>query len=88
MSLELRLKEVKEQIDETELNLKICTSHIEFMHDMQKRKHRDRLLVKSYETQMVQDAYRRMILQDKLRKLMNEGFSIQEKILNGENNDE
>lgn len=86
-SLAVRLKELKEQIDETELNLKICTSHVEFMNDMRKRKHRDKSLVKTYENQMGQDAYRRMILQDKLRKLMNESFSIQDKILNGEEDD-
>ncbi len=86
-SLAVRLKELKEQIDETELNLKICASHVEFMHDMRKRKHRDKSLVKTYENQMGQDAYRRMILQDKLRKLMNESFSIQDKILNGEEDD-
>ena len=83
-SLEIRLKELREQIDETELNLKICASHVEFMHDMRKRKFRDKNLVKTYENQMGQDAYRRMILQDKLRKLMEESFSVQEKILNGD----
>ena len=83
-SLEERLNNVTKQIDEVEFNLRVCSRHTQFMHEMKKVTASDKDLFMDYDRQMVQDAYKRMMMQEKLRKLMEESFDLQEKILNGD----
>lgn len=87
-SLEERLSDITKQIDEVEFNLRVCSRHTQFMHEMKKVTASDKELFMDYDRQMGQDAYKRMIMHEKLRKLMEESFDLQEKILNGENDDE
>ena len=86
--LEKRLNKIIQQIDEMEFNLRVCARHTQFMHEMKKVTASDKNLYMDYDRQMGQDAYKRMIMQDKLKKLMEESFDLQEKILNGENDNE
>ena len=86
-SLEERLNDIAKQIDEVEFNLRVCSRHTQFMHEMKKVTASDKNLFLDYDRQMGQDAYKRMIMQEKLKKLMEESFELQEKILNGEDND-
>lgn len=83
-SLEERLNNVTKQIDEVEFNLRVCSRHTQFMHEMKKVTASDKDLFMDYDRQMGQDAYKRMMMQEKLRKLMEESFDLQEKILNGD----
>ena len=83
-SLEERLNDIAKQIDEVEFNLRVCSRHTQFMHEMKKVTASDKELYMDYDRQMGQDAYKRMMMQEKLRKLMEESFDLQEKILNGE----
>ena len=85
-SLEERLNDINIQIDETEFNLRVCSKHTQFMHEMKKVTSTENEYT-DYDRQIGQDAYKRMFLQDKLRKLMEQSFELQEKILNGENDE-
>lgn len=76
---ELRLNEIYSEIDELELALKVCESHIQFIGDL-KQAEKDKFMTKDYESQLGQDAYNRMAMQDKLRKLMRESMELQDKI--------
>lgn len=87
-SLEERLKDITKQIDEVEFNLRVCSRHTAFMHEMKKVTASDKDLFMDYDRQMGQDAYKRMFMQEKLRKLMEQSFELQEKILNGEEGDD
>lgn len=87
-SLEERLEDITKQIDELEFNLRVCSRHTQFMHEMKKVTASDKDLFMDYDRQMGQDAYKRMMMQEKLRKLMEECFDLQEKILNGEEEDD
>ncbi len=87
-SLEERLNEITKQIDEVEFNLRVCSRHTTFMHEMKKVTASDKDLFMDYDRQMGQDAYKRMFMQEKLRKLMEQSFELQEKILNGEEEDD
>ena len=86
-SLEERLDDLIKQIDEVEFNLRVCSRHTQFMHEMKKVTASDKDLFLDYDRQMGQDAYKRMFMQEKLKKLMEESFELQEKILNGEEDD-
>jgi hypothetical protein len=86
-SLEERLNDITKQIDEVEFNLRVCSRHTQFMHEMKKVTASDKNLFMDYDRQMGQDAYKRMMMQEKLKKLMEESFELQEKILNGEENE-
>lgn len=83
-SLEERLNDIAKQIDELEFNLRVCSRHTQFMHEMKKVTASDKNLFMDYDRQMGQDAYKRMYMQEKLKKLMEMSFELQEKILNGE----
>lgn len=83
-SLEKRLNDITKQIDELEFNLRVCSRHTQFMHEMKKVTASDKDLFTDYDRQMGQDAYKRMFMQEKLKKLMEQSFELQEKILNGE----
>ena len=87
-SLEERLNDIAKQIDELEFNLRVCSRHTQFMHEMKKVTASDKNLFMDYDRQMGQDAYKRMFMQEKLKKLMEMSFELQEKILNGEEEDE
>ena len=87
-SLEERLNDIAKQIDELEFNLRVCSRHTQFMHEMKKVTASDKNLFMDYDRQMGQDAYKRMYMQEKLKKLMEMSFELQEKILNGEEDDE
>ena len=87
-SLKERLNGITKQIDELEFNLRVCSRHTQFMHGMKKVTASDKDLFMDYDRQMGQDAYKRMIMQEKLKKLMEEAFDLQEKILNGDGEDE
>ena len=82
-SLEERLNDIIMQIDETEFNLRVCSKHTHFMYEMKKIAPEENEFT-DYDRQIGQDAYKRMFLQDKLRKLMEQSFELQEKILNGD----
>lgn len=86
-SLEERLNDITKQIDELEFNLRVCSRHTQFMHEMKKVTASDKNLFMDYDRQMGQDAYKRMYMQEKLKKLMEMSFELQEKILNGEEDD-
>ena len=86
-SLEERLNDITKQIDELEFNLRVCSRHTQFMHEMKKVTASDKNLFMDYDRQMGQDAYKRMYMQKKLKKLMEMSFELQEKILNGEEDD-
>jgi len=86
-SLEERLNDIAKQIDELEFNLRVCSRHTQFMHEMKKVTASDKNLFMDYDRQMGQDAYKRMYMQEKLRKLMEMSFELQEKILDGEEDD-
>ena len=86
-SLEERLNDIAKQIDELEFNLRVCSRHTQFMHEMKKVTASDKNLFMDYDRQMGQDAYKRMYMQEKLKKLMEMSFELQEKILNGEEDD-
>ncbi len=86
--LEERLEDITKQIDEVEFNLRVCSRHTQFMHEMKKVTASDKDLFMDYDRQMGQDAYKRMMMQEKLKKLMEESFELQEKILNGEGEDD
>ena len=87
-SLEERLNEITKQIDEMEFNLRVCARHTQFMHEMKKVTASEKDLYTDYDRQMGQDAYKRMFMQEKLKKLMEQSFELQEKILNGEEEDD
>ena len=87
-SLEERLNDITKQIDELEFNLRVCSRHTQFMHEMKKVTASDKNLFMDYDRQMGQDAYKRMYMQKKLKKLMEMSFELQEKILNGEDEDD
>ena len=87
-SLEERLEDITRQIDEVEFNLRVCARHTQFMHEMKKVTASDKDLFMDYDRQMGQDAYKRMMMQEKLKKLMEESFELQEKILNGDGEDD
>ena len=87
-SLEERLNDITKQIDELEFNLRVCSRHTQFMHEMKKVTASDKNLFMDYDRQMGQDAYKRMYMQEKLKKLMEMSFELQEKILNGEDEDD
>ena len=87
-SLEERLNDIAKQLDELEFNLRVCSRHTQFMHEMKKVTASDKNLFMDYDRQMGQDAYKRMFMQEKLKKLMEMSFELQEKILNGEEEDE
>ncbi len=87
-SLEERLNDITKQIDELEFNLRVCSRHTQFMHEMKKVTASDKNLFMDYDRQMGQDAYKRMYMQQKLKKLMEMSFELQEKILNGEDEDD
>ncbi len=84
LSLETKLKKIKQEIEETELNLRICDSRIHHMHNMRSFNLSDAYLKKDYESQIGKDTYTRIHLQNKLRNLMMKSFELQERILNGE----
>lgn len=86
-SLEERLNDIAKQIDELEFNLRVCSRHTQFMHEMKKVTASEKDLFTDYDRQMGQDAYKRMYMQEKLKKLMEQSFELQEKILNGEEDD-
>ena len=86
-SLEERLNDIAKQIDELEFNLRVCSRHTQFMHEMKKVTASDKNLFMDYDRQMGQDAYKRMYMQEKLKKLMEMSFELQEKILDGEEDD-
>ena len=86
-SLEERLNDIAKQIDELEFNLRVCSRHTQFMHEMKKVTASDKDLFMDYDRQMGQDAYKRMFMHEKLKKLMEQSFELQEKILNGEEDD-
>ena len=86
-SLEERLNDVARQIDEVEFNLRVCTRHTQFMHEMKKVTADDKEMFMDYDRQMGQDAYKRMMMQEKLKKLMEQSLELQDKILNGEEDD-
>ena len=86
--LEERLEDITKQIDEVEFNLRVCSRHTQFMHEMKKVTASDKDLFMDYDRQMGQEAYKRMMMQEKLKKLMEESFELQEKILNGEGEDD
>ena len=86
-SLEERLNDIAKQIDELEFNLRVCSRHTQFMHEMKKVTASDKDLFMDYDRQMGQDAYKRMFMQVKLKKLMEQSFELQERILNGEEDD-
>ena len=86
-SLEERLNDITKQIDELEFNLRVCSRHTQFMHEMKKVTASDKNLFMDYDRQMGQDAYKRMYMQEKLKKLMEMSFELQEKILSGEEDD-
>ena len=77
--LEEKLNEINTQIDELEFELRLCDSHIQFIGSM-KIKEKDKFISKNYESQIGQDAYRRMAMQDKLRKLMKESMELQDRL--------
>jgi len=79
-----KLDDIRKQIDEAEFNLRVCNKHTQFMHEMCQLTASDRKISKDYEKQICSDAYKRMVLQDKLRKLMNECFELESKITEGE----
>ena len=87
-SLEERLKDITKQIDELEFNLRVWSRNTKFMHEMKKVTASDKNLFMDYDRQMGQDAYKRMYMQEKLKKLMEMSFELQEKILNGEDEDD
>ena len=78
-NLEEQLNSVKEQIEELEFAIKICENHFQYISE-KKQAEKDKFITIDYETQLGQDAYRRMAMQDKLRKLMKECMEIQDKI--------
>ena len=86
IGLEEKLEKVKKQIDELEFNLRVCNRHTLFMHEMSDLTASDKAISSDYEKQIGHDAYRRMALQDKLRKLMNECFELEYKIARGVTN--
>lgn len=80
-NLEQQLSDINKEIDELEFALRICDSRIVYMQDIKKTE-ADKYITKNYETRIVQDTYKRMSMQDKLRKLMRDSMEIQDKICN------
>lgn len=83
-----KLKDIKRQIDELEFNLRVCSKHTQFMHEMSCLTSSDKAMSADYERQMGQDAYKRMALQDKLRKLIKECYDLEYKLSTGDNGSE
>ena len=84
IGLEEKLNNVRKEIDEIEFNLRVCNKHTLFMHEMRDLTVSDKNISEDYEKQIGHDAYRRMALQDKLRRLMNECFDLEYRITKGE----
>ena len=78
-NLEEKLKNINSQIDELEFELRVCDSHIEYIGNM-KLAEKDRYMSKNYESQIGLDTYRRMAMQEKLRKLMRDSMELQDKL--------
>ncbi len=78
-NLEEKLNKINNEIDELGLSIKMCESHINYIGS-KKITEKDKVSAKNYESQIGQDAYRRMALQDKLRKLMQESMELQDRL--------
>ena len=75
-----KLKDIRNQLDRLELEIRVCDKHAEYMHEIISMTS-DTKFSTDYEKEICKDAYKRMALQDKIRKLMKESFDLQEKIL-------
>lgn len=74
-----RLNKINSEIDEIEFALRICDSRVNFVCDIKKNKP-SQYITTDYDKQISIDAYNRMTMHDKLRKLMNESMDIQDKL--------
>ena len=74
-----KLDFINKEIYKLGLAIKMCESHIQFISDM-KQAEKDKYMTKDYESQMCQEAYRRMSMQDKMRKLMRESMELQDRL--------
>ena len=78
-NLEEKLDNINNEIDKLEFDLRVCESHIQYIGDI-KKSETDKITSKNYESLISHDTYRRMAMQDKLRKLMRESMELQDKL--------
>lgn len=78
---EVQLEEINRQIDVINLNLKVCDSHIAYLHNINTLCPNNKSLKSENDKRIVEDTYHRIELQKKLKELMDKSFKLQEKIL-------